>query len=53
MAEDRIHISGVQIGGGAGYRGRFSRRLCRGEEPPPFHWYFDMIKVTVANSGMA
>ena len=28
---------------GAGYRRRLSHRLS-GQEPPPYHWYFDMIK---------
>ena len=37
-----VEIAALDIGGGfpAAYAG---------EEPPPFHWYFDMIKEALAN----
>ena len=38
---------------GAGYRRRLSRRLCRARKPPPYHWYFDMIKEALQHSGPA
>jgi ornithine decarboxylase len=40
-----IEITALDIGGGfpAAYAG---------EDPPPFHWYFDMIKEALANLGL-
>ena len=47
IAQRTITLSGVNIAAldiGGGFPAAYA-----GEEPPPFHWYFDMIKEALAN----
>ena len=49
IAQRTITLSGVEIVAldiGGGFPAAYA-----GEEPPPFHWYFDMIKEALANLG--
>ena len=49
IAQRTITLSGVEIAAldiGGGFPAAYA-----GEEPPPFHWYFDMIKEALANLG--
>jgi ornithine decarboxylase len=49
IAQRTINLSGVQIAAldiGGGFPATYA-----GEEPPPFHWYFDMIKEALSNLG--
>ncbi len=49
IAQRTINLSGVEIAAldmGGGFPAPYA-----GEEPPPFHWYFDMIKEALANLG--
>ena len=47
IAQRTITLSGVEIAAldiGGGFPAAYS-----GQEPPPYHWYFDMIKEALAN----
>ena len=47
IAQRTITLSGVEIAAldiGGGFPAAYA-----GEDPPPFHWYFDMIKEALAN----
>jgi ornithine decarboxylase len=47
IAQRTINLSGVEIAAldmGGGFPAPYA-----GEEPPPFHWYFDMIREALAN----
>jgi ornithine decarboxylase len=49
IAQRTITLSGVTIAAldiGGGFPAAYS-----GQEPPPYHWYFDMIKEALANLG--
>jgi ornithine decarboxylase len=49
IAQRTVNLSGVEIVAldiGGGFPAAYA-----GEEPPPSHWYFDMIKEAVANLG--
>ena len=49
IAQRTIALSGVEIAAldiGGGFPGRLS-----GQEPPPYHWYFDMIKEALNTLG--
>ena len=47
IAQRTINLSGVEIAAldiGGGFPAAYA-----GQEPPPYHWYFDMIKEALAN----
>jgi ornithine decarboxylase len=49
IAQRTVNLAGVDIVAldmGGGFPAAYA-----GEEPPPFHWYFDMIKEALANLG--
>ena len=49
IAQRTVNLAGVDIAAldmGGGFPAAYA-----GEEPPPFHWYFDMIKEALANLG--
>ena len=49
IAQRTINLAGVEIAAldmGGGFPAAYA-----GQEPPPFHWYFDMIKEALSNLG--
>ncbi|HEY4274511.1 MAG TPA: hypothetical protein VGM68_03425 [Rhizomicrobium sp.] len=50
IAHRTVSLSGIEIAAldmGGGFPTAYA-----GEEPPPFHWYFDMIKEALSNLGL-
>jgi ornithine decarboxylase len=50
IAQQTVRLSGVQIAAldiGGGFPATYS-----GQEPPPYHWYFDMIRTAFDNLAM-